>query len=80
MKDQVIYVLGNEALHTLLGLKATLADKDLRKREAIGMGSRKVRHQPKANCNCMADFGIVSLRGTECHLGYIGLFWVNVVV
>ena len=66
------------ALHTLLGLKATLADKDLRRGEAIGMGSREARHQPKANCNYMADFGIVNLRGTS--MSFKSLLGLNVLV
>ena len=74
VQDEVDYILGNVALHTLLGLKATISDKDLRRGEAIGMGSREARHHPKANCNYMADFGIVSLRGTS--MDFNNVTWV----
>ena len=63
-------------LHTLLGSKATLADKDFRKGGSNRMGSRKARHQPKANCNYIADFGIISLRGT--FMSFKSLLGLNV--
>ena len=49
-------------------------DKDKRRGEAIGMGSREAKHQPKANCNYMADFKMISLRGTS--MGFKNVTWV----